>query len=884
LTVANPESATYWPQAINGNNPFIAVSVTSPLSQPDPGEYALSGGLDGVQASAVLPCGKASSGITVKAIINGASFNGLVVRVSSQDDGTRRVDITDNLSAIKYRSSFFDIYVIKSYESLLNYVVPVRPNADRLSAGSGYLPIGAMASSTELDLDAVYGDATPIFSAFDAIRPASRHVRKSGVIVSSSDDVVYLSGSATGSGACYDIDTQSVTTYNIPSQDGYALMAWYNGVKMSASVSDMVVTYFNPEMTTTVTYNLVTGAVTVTNGGQILHLQWDSDVTAGYRQYSGYDYPTDAVDDRGGFAWYDTTDSYWSARPITGRGISVVPYDAALSEVRYGIASVLDGNNNSQYQLGLSPVSNRGLVLSDGNGVRAVAHYGSGTVDVHLVNATLVAGINHDFYSLSTHWFPFNGVYPEIPGIFDVSAGVKYKSHGEYKAYGSCGESYVFLEDLVLSDSGDTATFSAMVVSSPVDGFGHGTITIHGQVVTCNGFSVALNGVALPSLSPLMIMVVSDGTTVKLKYASALFGDSVWSDGVSTSLNTVTSEIVVSSGVVMTQFMTWDHDATVHHVMLRGSDEAATPLFGRHGLTSAECFVDVAGKVMLGHGSLSLTPSFSSTPFLADGTIEDYRVKGGFGFKDHLGTIWQGYTGDGQAVGKGVTARRYAYALTASGGINRIKISDVTPKVLERVQDVDASEVTSARCDFYVDEHGVLSQRNNTIVYLWSDRNLIVSDGETHDLNDDVRINVPAMSSGTCKILFSADVHGHVQFPALILIKIGQYQVLTSVQDGSSNVDVDINIGISYTSGCQIQLSWVNKRDGAIFDIKDVSLYKMHDQVFKIEGLEISEVALVNTIDQLDCNGQVVSTTPTEGIVGHLTGSTNDCDSLELFS
>lgn len=100
---------SFYSQVVNGFNPFVTVSVvgTAPVD-PDPAgsPYILVGGGPETQASVTPP----GSGLLFKAISAGSSFNGLQINFNSVDNGTyRQVSITDRLSAIKYRTSFYDL-------------------------------------------------------------------------------------------------------------------------------------------------------------------------------------------------------------------------------------------------------------------------------------------------------------------------------------------------------------------------------------------------------------------------------------------------------------------------------------------------------------------------------------------------------------------------------------------------------------------------------------------------------------------------------------------------------------------------------------------------------------------------------------------------------
>lgn len=110
-------STDFYTETVNGFNPWIEVvllgslagsstpSVSSgTVTHPATGTYALSGGAPYVKAW-VDPTG---SSVRFQALAEGESFNGLVVNVDTV--GTlATLSISDRLSSVKYRSSYFDL-------------------------------------------------------------------------------------------------------------------------------------------------------------------------------------------------------------------------------------------------------------------------------------------------------------------------------------------------------------------------------------------------------------------------------------------------------------------------------------------------------------------------------------------------------------------------------------------------------------------------------------------------------------------------------------------------------------------------------------------------------------------------------------------------------
>lgn len=109
-------STDFYTQVVNGFNPFFKVSIigTAP-TDPDPAlsPYVMTGGGPETKAF-VNPSG---TGMKFEAISAGSSFNGLAVQVQSWNQGTHRLlTVTERLSAIKYRSSFYDLALTMDFD------------------------------------------------------------------------------------------------------------------------------------------------------------------------------------------------------------------------------------------------------------------------------------------------------------------------------------------------------------------------------------------------------------------------------------------------------------------------------------------------------------------------------------------------------------------------------------------------------------------------------------------------------------------------------------------------------------------------------------------------------------------------------------------------
>ena len=100
----DPESPSYYTKVVNGFNPWVKVFAGGTVSHPDVGSYVLAGGGPHIKASVE------AGGFLFQALAEGESFNGLQIAFVDLHEGTDRVvSISDRLSAIKYRTSYFDL-------------------------------------------------------------------------------------------------------------------------------------------------------------------------------------------------------------------------------------------------------------------------------------------------------------------------------------------------------------------------------------------------------------------------------------------------------------------------------------------------------------------------------------------------------------------------------------------------------------------------------------------------------------------------------------------------------------------------------------------------------------------------------------------------------
>lgn len=103
---ADPESTGFYTQTVNGFQPWVKINVTGSVVHPAIGDsIILSGGSPHTKAIA-----SAGTGLQFQALGEGEDFNGLEVNFQNWNNGTDRlVTITDRLSTIKYRTSYFDL-------------------------------------------------------------------------------------------------------------------------------------------------------------------------------------------------------------------------------------------------------------------------------------------------------------------------------------------------------------------------------------------------------------------------------------------------------------------------------------------------------------------------------------------------------------------------------------------------------------------------------------------------------------------------------------------------------------------------------------------------------------------------------------------------------
>ena len=215
----DPNSADFWTVAVNKRNPFISLVQLGVVSRPTIGRYVLSGGQSNVVPSVLLDSGTNVSNLRADALAAGTSFNGLKLNVVNFSGTAVGMEITAKLSAIKYRSSYFDMKAtilsvgtesIQSSQDLeadpsLNpdgtAVVPFRPWVGGSNVQSvDVYPIVSVGTTTPVlprsqalgnqvqlsrnDFD----DALRISTSLDSMKVATRRIRTRGVGLSIRDD------------------------------------------------------------------------------------------------------------------------------------------------------------------------------------------------------------------------------------------------------------------------------------------------------------------------------------------------------------------------------------------------------------------------------------------------------------------------------------------------------------------------------------------------------------------------------------------------------------------------------------------------------------------------------------------------------------------------
>lgn len=251
----------YYPQVVNARNPYLEVSIASAtLNGTDlpviangtathvaAGTYALSGGAPHTKAYTDPP----GSSFRFSALAEGDTWNGLqlIVEAAGTD---RRLTVIDQLSAVKYRTSYFDLAVTSDIDAAADRfgTRSVSPNADLAAdpvllaatdgtAVSPFRPFtagsittgvlesdwlsrtldtshtvvsartAASATDNQLNFDALTVSGVAVVQASEEVRPATRFLRRStaGLLISEEAGyAAYVAEAAlflTGAGTSY---------------------------------------------------------------------------------------------------------------------------------------------------------------------------------------------------------------------------------------------------------------------------------------------------------------------------------------------------------------------------------------------------------------------------------------------------------------------------------------------------------------------------------------------------------------------------------------------------------------------------------------------------------------------------------------------------------
>ena len=229
---ADPASTYHYTQVVNGFQPWVKIAVTGSVVHPAIGSsVTLSGGSPHTKATA-----DAGQGMTFQALGEGADFNGLEVSFEDWNNGTDRiVSITDRLSAVKYRTSYFDLALTLTDSHAIEQfgTTTTKPNtdlsADPSSSDDGRIAVSpfrpwragtrdsqaeyvdfawissgtstqvaprvqattAYRDSTQFKFDSIQAAGQEAVQLMEEVRAATRFPRRASVGFLNKDDVVY---------------------------------------------------------------------------------------------------------------------------------------------------------------------------------------------------------------------------------------------------------------------------------------------------------------------------------------------------------------------------------------------------------------------------------------------------------------------------------------------------------------------------------------------------------------------------------------------------------------------------------------------------------------------------------------------------------------------
>jgi hypothetical protein len=276
--VTDPQDPNFY-TSINGLNPFVVVKLTGTgtiPTHPEPGTYLLSGGGPHTKATTNIT----GSGLVFEALAEGESFNNLSVVVSATgpDGDERTLSILDRLSAVKYRTSFFNLGLFDDLETA--QTVPVQRNKDlqanpTIATGTAISPYYPWSSGTQvganevqLNVEALVKLGVQAGGHFDEVRAATRSPRVISVGYTSFEEARYAA--YTGRASMFVVGAPTTYEGSIafprPTYDNEVAVqtAFVQRVTRDPSVSNRVTVTLQqiPERGTVEVYRLRTTGVT----------------------------------------------------------------------------------------------------------------------------------------------------------------------------------------------------------------------------------------------------------------------------------------------------------------------------------------------------------------------------------------------------------------------------------------------------------------------------------------------------------------------------------------------------------------------------------------------------------------------------------------------
>lgn len=891
------DSTTYWLTAINGNSPFISVALvdsSAVTTQPTAGTYVLSHGGDGAHAYTNLLTAGVASNLRIKALLPGSDGNGLRVTITGTG-ATRTLMIRDRLSAIKYRSPYYNLYLVRAWDNVkANYSRSLRANADLLQdvTATTYYPVSQGSSAdTEIDADALLEELHAALPAFDKLRSATRWLQHNGLAFSVADQVSYC----TGAEMSLDLDVVSTLVTEVVPQSGCTLSVWIDGESLIATSRQGIITFTSVTPDVIITYALATNVLTCT-GTASVHLQWDDANTNTLSYLVGRSRPSDIIDDRQGMAWWDGADSYLTQRPLTGRGID---WDAGLDHepsnalVRRNVA-VIDTVTNVSQLPRLCPGSTKSANFSNGDGLHLVAGCGTGQARVRIMSGVMT--VDHNIYTFLDGlrlWLPLIETDPEIPGLTEVMSQQTYYTAGNRcESASPVDRGYTFTETLTLPLTRPDRW--SIAIDLYCGGCGSGSLNLFGLTLTFVADHISFNGESISVQGLARLLVIYNGTTTTLATVPTLYGAQAnnWSaTHVSTTAFTGSDNCSIG-GLTIAGFMVWDKVLTQSLAWVPDyTQEDVTVIGGSHGRTCAEYAVTATGKVILIAPSRgkALVPALSSRPYQANTITTDNWQ--GFGQDIDAGTyVWQGVTGDGQRCYGNEYPQGTVFA-HGSGASYAITLSKTLPRQL--VAEITTSPQRGSV--FAVDGTGAITQQPNTRVYLYATETTIYAKTGT-DLTRDCLGHASetslVMPASQALVWSLANITGGRYGVALHLvplstganytgftfkIRFGNAETIMRYEGTSAGTITAIFASVpTYDQLCSLSVTWLNAKTYQSIVLNGIVISNVDTQLYRVENATptLTQDSYPITLQQLSCNASVLTeASPVIGLA-NLTGST----------